>query len=1228
MVADQAPGSGAADSTVLSSLWGFGLSALITAGAGVAMHALGTMLQKGAQKGFATTERNPTAPWKYAYGRCRVGGTVVYMNSWPKPGQGAGGNDQILDMVIVLAAHSIASVDAVLFDMQRVSLDAPFGPQGVPTGVGTAVLTGQSGAGAMSHGPYPGTGTSFTPVQQQIGPGTGGIPQIQRSNGVVTVTLHANIPPLIEGDQVQVVIQPSDDIYQMSGTFQVEQIISQVFGIPGSITFTYLSGGPDGTLTGKGQVNTLWPDYGRSVYFEPMLGGQTLGQTFNGMVFGTPLDGDTNDIVTPDHTGGVEGADQPNPWTSNCSLLGKSSVFLRLHYSDKYYKGGIPQISFLVHGKNDILDPRTSPPTVGYSANSALCIADFASLPRKFGGFGLAYGSQIPTADLVAAANVCDEPVPLAYSPSSPPLTEPAYECNGQFDLSMHRGEILQNMLTSCAGRQAFVGGQFIIWPAAWIGTSLAIGSNPGGGVIPLGDYTALAAGPARWHPTSAGRDLFNGCRGTYISKSNKWTATDFPPYRQDEDHGYGPGGLTPAGSSGFQYDASLEADGGDRRDLVIQLPFTTSYSCAQRVAKIELLRRRNPGVLRTRGNGTLALNMVAYQAATLDLAVATSPYFGWSSQQLELTNVRLVVTEGNPEEGEGPALKVEWDIQETDPEIYDWSTLEELSPAGYVQPAVPGIGSFTFFPTETIPGVSVPYPWKPGAVAPLIGDALYPGPKIGSPPANDGPATFGLQVRYGTDSAGNPVTYLDIRGSMPPNQLSQGGSPQITCTVGTSGNLPPGRYIVAAGALDSSGDASPLSVPQPVTIPAGPSNGSIAVAINFPPDATVGALFMAENDPENGYCRNQTVTGAATITDFKQSTAGAPDPSFDHLAVAWTKEIHGGPWAQQVQAVTPTTITIAGAGMTANQWAGRVLSLLGKLDSSQPLIVLNMPVASNTASSSMTVNGVTAEFFVLTIGVNSAGDQLPDLSTLLEVGDLLIMRLKPTFTATSFSDALIANPYFPTGDSGIEAGHQAMVLTGPDAGDVQTIGSVSVDGFGNFTIIELANQWQITPNAGDIVIVVEAGWGPEQHSNPFSSPIGGAINGVVASPVVTPLAGQTWVVIARTQNSNSDNGLDLFAPVREIYDFGSQGTRTITTSQTALPTDKIVLVDATAGNVTYTLLPFYETPNQALFIEKIDSSTHTVTIAAAIGDTLGGATTFTLSKQYARLVMFIPGPG
>lgn len=1156
---------------------------LIAAGAGTLISGIGTLLSKGPVNGFATTMRNPVAPREVVYGRVRTGGTLVYFNQW-------GDSDKMWDLVIAIATHPCESIDAVLFDQQRVQIDTTARPAG-------------------SH---PSSGTSFTPVQQRVT-----IAHIQRTNGVVTVTLLANIPYLIEGDHLQITDVPGD--LTLNGTFQVAQILSQVFGSPGSIVFTYLSGGPNSDVTAAGHVTTLWADYGRKVYFEPLLGGQTLGQTFAGMIYpGTPADGDMGNFVNPDNQGGLGGGTPsiPNPWTSDCSLQGMTAVFIRIHYNDQYFKGGLPQISFLAHGKNDIEDPRTSPPTVGYSENAALCIADY--LKNQTWGFKAAWGTEIPLPDLIAAANTCDEQVPLALSTASPPITEPAYALNGKFSLTTKRGEVLQNMLTACAGRITYTGGQFKIFPAAWIGIQFAIGSNPGGGIVPLGDFEALAAGPVQWRPTTAIRDLFNGAKGTYISKANKWMSTDIPPYAQDADHGYSVSPAVP------EMDANLAADGGDRRWFDTQLPFTISAAAAQRILKIELLRRRFGGT------GTLVLNMGAYPIAPLDLIEVTWAPFGWSAKQFEVQATRLRIEEGHGD-GEGPVLLLEVDIKETDASIFDWHTVEELSPQGYKQPQ---FANFDFFVSEKVPGFTEPYPWEPGYVAPLVGDALYPGPVVGSPRTNEGRASFGMQVMYGIDAGGYPVANLAIKGTAPPSRLSPIAPPQITCVAGTSGRLPPGTYVVAASALDLSSPVrnSALSVPVPVTIPVTSppaNNGSIEVTVAWPPDSNGGEIYVAGGSTAAGYHYQGALTSAETaftLTDFDQASPGAPDATFDHLAVAWKKVIHGGVWAEQVQAVTPNSITIGGEDMTLNQWAGYVLSLLGKLDSTQELIILNMPVESSTASTGASPGP--AEF-TLTIGPNANGDQLPDLTTLLVPGDLVVMRFKATFGSQSFQDPNIANPYYPAGATGIEAGHLALMLAGPDAGDVQTIGSVSTDGDGNKTIVELAGPWAKQPNDGDIVIVVEPAWGPGALTQPIPSPNRTAASGELAAPVVTNLAAQTWLFIVYAQNTADDNGADAYAPMREIYIFGSQGTRTIATSQTMLPTDRIIDVDASAGPVVYTLLPFSQIPNQGFYIQKIDASSNSVTILCAGSppiDTINGESSIVLENEWDRIAFFVSG--
>ncbi len=381
---------------------------LIIAGAGQLIGGVGTLLSQP-QGGLAVATRNPVAPWNVIYGKTKIGGTIIYFNE-------SGDNDKYLDIVSVLACHPCDAVEAVLFDNQRLQID-------------------------------PATGCSFSPVQQTVS-----ISSITRSNGVVTVVLPADIPLLEDGDQLQIKNVTTDKT--LNGIYTVT-VVSQTHGSPGTITFSYICGGANVAITSQGQAKTRWADYRAKVYFEALLGTHTT--TFAGMLNGTPYDGNTGNLIQPN----------PNPWTSAHLCSGRTVVFLRLHYNDEVFSGGLPNISFRVRGKNDIYDPRTG--TNGYTENAAPCIADY--LHSKW-GFSAIYSTEIPDDGLIAAANTCDEVVTLASG-----STQARYTCDGTFQLSTSRGGVLQNLLTSCGGRITFVGGQFRIWPAAWsLASNLSIG--------------------------------------------------------------------------------------------------------------------------------------------------------------------------------------------------------------------------------------------------------------------------------------------------------------------------------------------------------------------------------------------------------------------------------------------------------------------------------------------------------------------------------------------------------------------------------------------------------------------------------------------------------------------------------------------------------------------------------------------------------------------------------
>lgn len=83
---------------------------------------------------------------------------------------------------------------------------------------------------------------------------------------------------------------------------------------------------------------------------------------------------------------------------------------------------------------------------------------------------------------------------------------------------------------------------------------------------------------------------------------------------------------------------------------------------------------------------------------------------------------------------------------------------------------------------------------------------------------------------------------------------------------------------------------------------------------------------------------------------------------------------------------------------------------------------------------------------------------------------------------------------------------------------------------------------------------------------------------------------------------------------------------RAVSTSQTVRIIDEVLLVDATAGNRTITLISAAATPNQYT-IKKTDSSGNTVTIAAAGSETIDGASTKVLSSQWDKATV-VPSGG
>ncbi len=262
-----------------------------------------------------------------------------------------------------------------------------------------------------------------------------------------------------------------------------------------------------------------------------------------------------------------------------------------------------------------------------YTENPVLCIADY--LADLTWGYKYQYGTDVPLAMLQTNATVCDTTAPLAVGG-----TEPLYACNGQFNSDQSRGEVLQDMLTSCAGRIS-AEPPFTIQPGYWTGAT----------VSPT-DLQAIAAGPYQWYGPTV-HELFNCVRGIYISPNNRWMRTDYPPYAQDAAHGY-------SGPSIYAGDINLALDNGERRVLELNLPFTISCRQAQYTAKVKMLQGRwanlgvppnpagpTPGAI-CGGYGRFACNMAAFEFGVFDVFKATVGFLGISGQFVEVVRTIL----------------------------------------------------------------------------------------------------------------------------------------------------------------------------------------------------------------------------------------------------------------------------------------------------------------------------------------------------------------------------------------------------------------------------------------------------------------------------------------------------------------------------------------------------------------------------------------------------------
>ncbi len=407
---------------------------------------------------------------------------------------------------------------------------------------------------------------------------------------------------------------------------------------------------------------------GTTVTFLTGTGG-TVVATYNVSVSAVPPPSGTPSYVRIQHSLGAE-AGQPFPdlvtasagkWTNAHRQTGCTKSYIRLTANPEKFPNGIPNITAVIKGAL-INDPRTSPSADTWSNNVALWVSHY--LTNTDYGLGASYTTEINETDLTAAANVCDENVALAGSPT---IYENRYEANGAFLTSERPKDVIGRLLGAMAGRAVAAGEKWHIHAGAYEVPTVTIGADD-------------IVGPTRCQPIVSRRDSCNGVKGIFTDPNSSWQPTDFPPY--------------PA--PGSAYDTWIALDNSERvwRDVDFSA-FVTSGTQAQRLAKIELLRTRYAMA------ETVPCKLTAYAAMTGRTIGRTDTQMGWTAEPFDVNGSQFTVAADG-------ALGVELSLMRTASAVYDWTVAEEQAVAVAGDPALPDPYPGTGTPAGSVPAVTI----------------------------------------------------------------------------------------------------------------------------------------------------------------------------------------------------------------------------------------------------------------------------------------------------------------------------------------------------------------------------------------------------------------------------------------------------------------------------------------------------------------------------------------
>ena len=314
-------------------------------------------------------------------------------------------------------------------------------------------------------------------------------------------------------------------------------------------------------------------------------------------------------------------------WTADHKLSGIAYLYVRLTWDAEKFPSGIPNISAVIRGKQ-VYDPRPPNGATAYSANAALCLRDY--LTDATLGMGMS-SAEVDDTAFGVAATICEEQVQIL--PTSPVVNENRYEANGVIVTSASPDENIGKLLSAMGGLIAYTGGRIVPYASAYRIPTVTLDEKHFVGSINVQTKTSA-------------RDRVNSVKGVYVSETNNWQVTDFPTISSATY-------VTQDNNTVFF------------RDVV--LPFTTSPSCAQRLAVLELRRAREEITF------TARFRLEAMQVRAGDTVMISNEKLGWSSKVFEVMEWNFS-TDGMP-----PQIFIDMTLRETASSVYSWAVGDEI---------------------------------------------------------------------------------------------------------------------------------------------------------------------------------------------------------------------------------------------------------------------------------------------------------------------------------------------------------------------------------------------------------------------------------------------------------------------------------------------------------------------------------------------------------------------